>query len=175
VFRTEEEVAGHRGNLSQITDGAAALIMSEEKADQPPRPRARFVNFLTGRCDPRMMLTADPGATEKVLARDPAEINAGVRISRAGVEKELHPTWIGSSSTVSDARHPLSADASDADAAERVGGTGAAGLQTMRGGDGQRHDHRTPRLSQTGPAPPASSPPATQLARLPHPGESSVT
>ena len=59
VFRTEEE--GGRvtaGNSSQITDGAAALlIMSEEKAAELglTPPRARFVNFSLAGADPRMI------------------------------------------------------------------------------------------------------------------------
>ena len=59
------------GNSSQITDGAAALlIMSEERAAQLGlRPRARFVNFALAGADPRFMLTAPIPATAKVLER----------------------------------------------------------------------------------------------------------
>jgi acetyl-CoA acyltransferase len=71
-FRPVEE--GGRvtaGNSSQITDGAASLlIMSEEKAlELGLRPRARFVSFALAGDDPRLMLTAPIPATEKVLAR----------------------------------------------------------------------------------------------------------
>ena len=71
-FRSVEE--GGRvtaGNSSQITDGAAALlIMSEEKAAELGlTPRARFVNFSLAGDDPRYMLTAPIPATEKVLER----------------------------------------------------------------------------------------------------------
>ena len=59
------------GNSSQITDGAAAmLIMSEERANALGlTPRARFVDFALAGADPRLMLTAPIPATHKVLAR----------------------------------------------------------------------------------------------------------
>jgi len=59
------------GNASQISDGAAAvLIASREKAEQlGVRPRARFVSFSQVGSDPVMMLTGPIPATRKVLAR----------------------------------------------------------------------------------------------------------
>ena len=59
------------GNSSQITDGAAAvLIASREKADELGlRPRARFVQFTQVGSDPVMMLTGPIPATRKVLQR----------------------------------------------------------------------------------------------------------
>ncbi|MAT03955.1 MAG: acetyl-CoA C-acyltransferase [Acidimicrobiaceae bacterium] len=59
------------GNSSQITDGAAAvLITSEERARELGlRPRARFVDFAVAGADPRLMLTAPVPATRKVLER----------------------------------------------------------------------------------------------------------
>ena len=59
------------GNSSQITDGAAALvIMSEERANELGlTPRARFVDFALAGSDPRLMLGAQIPATRKVLAR----------------------------------------------------------------------------------------------------------
>jgi acetyl-CoA acyltransferase len=58
-------------NSSQITDGAAAvLIMSETTAASLGlRPRARFVNFALAGADPRLMLTGPIPATVKVLER----------------------------------------------------------------------------------------------------------
>ena len=57
------------GNSSQITDGAAAvLIMSEERANQLGyKPRARFHTFALAGADPVLMLTAPIPATTKVF------------------------------------------------------------------------------------------------------------
>jgi acetyl-CoA acyltransferase len=59
------------GNSSQITDGAAAvLIMSEEKAKELGlRARAKFHTFALAGVDPVTMLTGPIPATEKVLER----------------------------------------------------------------------------------------------------------
>jgi acetyl-CoA acyltransferase len=102
VFRSEAE--GGRvtaGNSSQITDGAAALlIMSEERAAQLGlRPRARFVDFALAGADPRLMLTAPIPATAKVLARagltlddiDLVEINEAFASVVLAWEREHHP------------------------------------------------------------------------------------
>jgi acetyl-CoA acyltransferase len=59
------------GNSSQLTDGAAAvLIMSEERAAQLGlKPRARFHAFGLAGDDPITMLTGPIPATEKALKR----------------------------------------------------------------------------------------------------------
>jgi len=59
------------GNASQITDGAAAmLIASRQKAEELGlRPRARLVQFSQVGSDPVMMLTGPIPATQKVLQR----------------------------------------------------------------------------------------------------------
>ena len=59
------------GNSSQITDGAAAvLVMEKRKAiELGLRPRARFHAFALGGVDPVIMLTAPIPATQNVLAR----------------------------------------------------------------------------------------------------------
>ncbi len=59
------------GNSSQISDGAAAvLIASREKAEELGlRARARFVGFTQVGSDPVMMLTGPIAATRKVLQR----------------------------------------------------------------------------------------------------------
>jgi len=72
VFRLEAE--GGRvtaGNSSQISDGAASvLVMSEAAAERAGlRPRARFVDFAVVGSDPRLMLTGAIPATQRVLAR----------------------------------------------------------------------------------------------------------
>lgn len=65
------------GNSSQITDGAAAmLIMERAKAEELGlKPRARFHTFALGSCDPVIMLTAPIPATHRVLEK------AGMKIS----------------------------------------------------------------------------------------------
>ncbi|MFP5331631.1 MAG: thiolase family protein [Acidimicrobiia bacterium] len=57
------------GNSSQISDGAAAvLIMSEDKAEQLGlTPMARFTHFSLAGVDPVMMLTGPIPATSKIL------------------------------------------------------------------------------------------------------------
>ncbi len=69
VFKPDGVVTA--GNSSQISDGAAAvLIMSEEKANELGlKPRARFVEFALAGVDPVTMLTGPIPATEKVLKK----------------------------------------------------------------------------------------------------------
>ena len=72
AFRIEEE--GGRvtaGNSSQITDGAASvLVMTPARAAElGVRVRARFVDFAVVGDDPRLMLTANIPATRRVLDR----------------------------------------------------------------------------------------------------------
>ncbi len=59
------------GNSSQISDGAAAvLIMSEDKAAElGMNPLARFTGFSLAGADPVLMLTAPIPATSKVLEK----------------------------------------------------------------------------------------------------------
>lgn len=65
------------GNSSQITDGAAAvLVMERSRAEALGlKPRARFHAFALGSCDPVIMLTAPIPATTNVLKR------AGMKMS----------------------------------------------------------------------------------------------
>ena len=80
------------GNSSQISDGAAAvLIMSEDKAEELGlTPKARFVGFAIAGVDPVMMLTGPIPATQKVLERtglsiediDLFEVNEAFRLGR---------------------------------------------------------------------------------------------
>ncbi len=59
------------GNSSQISDGAAALVLtSAEKARELGlKPRARLVSMVTVGSDPHLMLTGPVSATRKALAR----------------------------------------------------------------------------------------------------------
>ncbi len=152
AFRSEEE--GGRvtaGNSSQITDGAAALlIMSEEKANQLGlRPRARFVNFALAGDDPRMMLTAPIPATRRVLERaglsiddiDLVEINEAFASVVLAWEQELKPDMdkVNVNGGAIALGHPLGASGARLmttllNELERTGGR--YGLQTMCEGGG---------------------------------------
>ena len=89
------------GNSSQITDGAAAvLIMSEQRAqDLDLTPRARFHSFALAGVDPITMLTGPIPATTKILKRsgltldeiDLIEINEAFASVVLAWEREHHP------------------------------------------------------------------------------------
>ncbi|HEU5379480.1 MAG TPA: thiolase family protein [Ktedonobacteraceae bacterium] len=59
------------GNSSQISDGAAAVLIMERSMAESMglKPRARFVSFALAGDDPILMLTAPIPATEKVLRK----------------------------------------------------------------------------------------------------------
>jgi len=65
------------GNASQISDGAAAvLLMSREKADELGlKPRARIFDQTTVGVDPVIMLTGPIPATQKLLQRNGMTVN----------------------------------------------------------------------------------------------------
>ena len=151
-FRSEDE--GGRvtaANSSQITDGAAALlIMSEERANQLGlTPRARFVGFSLAGADPRLMLTAPIPATRKVFERtglsmddmDVTEINEAFASVVLAWEKELHPDMerVNPNGGAIALGHPLGASGARLmttllNELERTGGR--YGLQTMCEGGG---------------------------------------
>jgi acetyl-CoA acyltransferase len=89
------------GNSSQISDGAAALLlMTREKADELGlRPRARVVDQTTVGVDPVMMLTGPIPATQLLLERngmkisdiDLIEINEAFASVVAAWRRELEP------------------------------------------------------------------------------------
>ena len=89
------------GNSSQITDGAAAvLVMSEERAAALGlTPRARFHAFALAGVDPVLMLTGPIPATSKVLDRagltlddiDLVEINEAFAPVVLAWQREHHP------------------------------------------------------------------------------------
>jgi acetyl-CoA acetyltransferase family protein len=91
----------HAGNSSQISDGAAALLIME--AETASRlgltPKARFHTFALAGVDPVIMLTGPIPATKKVLERanmtmdqiDLVEINEAFAPVVLAWEKEHHP------------------------------------------------------------------------------------
>ena len=99
AFKPDGKVTA--GNSSQITDGAAAvLVMSEERCNELGlRPRARFHAFALAGVDPVTMLTGPIPATTRVLERakmnlddiDLVEINEAFASVVLAWEKEHHP------------------------------------------------------------------------------------
>jgi acetyl-CoA acyltransferase len=139
------------GNSSQITDGAAAvLVMSEEKANALGlKPRARFHTFALAGVDPVLMLTGPIPATTKVLERakmtldqiDIVEINEAFAPVVLSWEKEHHPDMskVNVNGGAIALGHPLGASGARLMATllnelERTGGR--YGLQTMCEGGG---------------------------------------
>src|SRR4051794_17725803 len=149
AFKPDGKVTA--GNSSQITDGAAAvLIMSEEKANQLGlTPRARFHAFALAGVDPVTMLTGPIPATEKVLQRagltmndiDLTEINEAFASVVLAWEKEHHPDMdkVNVNGGAIALGHPLGCSGTKLMATllnelERTGGR--YGLQTMCEGGG---------------------------------------
>lgn len=92
------------GNSSQISDGAAAvLIMERETAERLGlKPRARFVSFAVAGSDPIFMLTGPIPATQKALTK------AGLTIDQIDLV-EINEAF---ASVVLAWRHDLGADLS---------------------------------------------------------------
>jgi acetyl-CoA acyltransferase len=149
AFKPDGKVTA--GNSSQITDGAAAvLIMSEERASAMGlTPRARFHSFALAGVDPVTMLTGPIPATKAVLERakltmddiDLVEINEAFASVVLAWEKELHPDMekVNVNGGAIALGHPLGASGAKLMATlvnelERTGGR--YGLQTMCEGGG---------------------------------------
>jgi acetyl-CoA acyltransferase len=89
------------GNSSQVSDGAAAvLLMTREKADALGlKPRAKIFDIVTVGVDPVIMLTGPIPATEQLLQRngmkiddiDLIEINEAFASVVAAWQRELEP------------------------------------------------------------------------------------
>jgi acetyl-CoA acetyltransferase family protein len=140
------------GTSSQISDGAAAvLIMSEERAASLGlRPRARFHTFAVAANDPVIMLTAPIPATRLVLEKakvrlediDVVEINEAFASVVLAWERELHPDMsrVNPNGGAIAIGHPTGCSGARLMATllnelERAGGR--YGLQTMCEGGGQ--------------------------------------
>jgi acetyl-CoA acyltransferase len=140
------------GSSSQISDGAAAvLVMSEEKAAELGlRPRARFVSFAVAANNPEIMLTAPIPATQKILERtglgidafDVIEINEAFASVVLAWEREFHPDMhrVNPNGGAIAIGHPTGCSGARLMATllnelERTGGR--YGLQTMCEGGGQ--------------------------------------
>ncbi|MGA2519933.1 MAG: thiolase family protein [Acidimicrobiales bacterium] len=140
------------GTSSQISDGAAAvLVMSEERAvSLGLRPRARFHTFAVAANDPVIMLTAPIPATRLVLEKaklqladmDVVEINEAFASVVLAWERELHPDMarVNPNGGAIAIGHPTGCSGARLMATllnelERTGGR--YGLQTMCEGGGQ--------------------------------------
>jgi acetyl-CoA acyltransferase len=101
AFRPDGMVTA--GNSSQISDGAAALLVAGRDTAEALglRPRARFVSFALAGVDPVMMLTGPIPATEKALAKaglsmadlDVIEINEAFASVVLAWGREVDPDW----------------------------------------------------------------------------------
>ncbi|MGH9042228.1 MAG: thiolase family protein [Acidimicrobiia bacterium] len=149
AFKADGKVTA--GNSSQISDGAAALlIMTEEKANELGlRARARFHSFALAGVDPVTMLTGPIPATDKVLDRaklklsdiDLVEINEAFASVVLAWEKEHHPDMsrVNVNGGAIALGHPLGCSGAKlmttlVNELERTGGR--YGLQTMCEGGG---------------------------------------
>ena len=149
AFKPDGKVTA--GNSSQITDGAAAvLIMSEEKAlALGLKPRARFHAFALAGVDPVTMLTGPIPATSKALEKsglsiddiDLFEVNEAFASVLLAWEKEHHPDMskVNVNGGAIALGHPLGCSGAKLMATllnelERTGGR--YGLQTMCEGGG---------------------------------------
>jgi acetyl-CoA acetyltransferase family protein len=100
-FRPDGQVTA--GNASQISDGAAALLLaSRDTAERLGlAPLARFVSFALAGVDPVLMLTGVIPATERVLDRaglalrdvDVVEINEAFASVVLAWGREVDPDW----------------------------------------------------------------------------------
>jgi acetyl-CoA acyltransferase len=149
AFKPDGKVTA--GNSSQITDGAAAvLIMSEEKASALGlRARARFHTFALAGVDPVTMLTGPIPATSRALEKakltiddiDAFEVNEAFASVVLAWEKEHHPDMarVNPNGGAIALGHPLGCSGAKLmgtllNHLERTGGR--YGLQTMCEGGG---------------------------------------
>ena len=149
AFRDDGRVTA--GNSSQISDGAAALLIMERATAESLglRPRARFVTFAMAGDDPVVMLTAPIPATRKIVASsgigldeiDRVEINEAFASVVLAWLKELggDPERVNVNGGAIALGHPLGASGARLMTdllveLERAGGR--FGLQTMCEGGG---------------------------------------
>jgi acetyl-CoA acyltransferase len=101
AFRPDGQITA--GNSSQISDGAAALLLASRATAERLglRPQARFVSFALAGVDPVLMLTGVIPATERVLQRaglrlgdvEVVEINEAFASVVLAWGREVEPDW----------------------------------------------------------------------------------
>jgi acetyl-CoA acetyltransferase family protein len=149
AFRPEGQVTA--GNSSQISDGAAALLLASRAMAERLglRPQARFAGFALAGVDPVLMLTGVIPATEKVLRQtglgmddlDVIEINEAFASVVLAWGREVEPDWerVNPNGGAIALGHPLGASGARIMTdlvAELERGGGRYGLQVMCEGGG---------------------------------------
>jgi acetyl-CoA acyltransferase len=149
AFRPDGQVTA--GNSSQISDGAAALLLaSRETAERLGlRPLARFAGFALAGVDPVLMLTGVIPATERVLRQTGLgmddlhviEINEAFASVVLSWGREVEPNWdrVNPNGGAIALGHPLGASGARIMTdlvAELERGGGRYGLQVMCEGGG---------------------------------------
>src|ERR687897_392690 len=119
AFRPDGQVTA--GNSSQISDGAAALLLASRAAAERLglRPLARFAGFALAGVDPVLMLTGVIPATARVLRQaglamdegDVIEINEAFASVVLAWGREVEPNWdrVNPNGGGGAPRHPLRA------------------------------------------------------------------
>jgi acetyl-CoA acyltransferase len=149
AFRPDGQVTA--GNSSQISDGAAALLLASREAAERLglRPLARFAGFALAGVDPVLMLTGVIPATERVLRQtglgmddlDVIEINEAFASVVLAWGREVEPNWerVNPNGGAIALGHPLGASGARIMTdllAELERGQGRYGLQVMCEGGG---------------------------------------
>jgi acetyl-CoA acetyltransferase family protein len=149
AFRPDGQVTA--GNSSQISDGAAALLLASREAAERLglRPLARLAGFALAGVDPVLMLTGVIPATERVLRRtglgmddlDVIEINEAFASVVLAWGREVEPDWerVNPNGGAIALGHPLGASGARIMTdllAELDRGNGRYGLQVMCEGGG---------------------------------------
>jgi acetyl-CoA acetyltransferase family protein len=149
AFRPGGQVTA--GNSSQISDGAAALLLASRAAAERLglRPLARFAGFALAGVDPVLMLTGVIPATERVLRQtglgmddlDVIEINEAFASVVLAWGREVEPDWerVNPNGGAIALGHPLGASGARimTDLVAELGrGNGRYGLQVMCEGGG---------------------------------------
>ena len=149
AFRPDGQVTA--GNSSQISDGAAALLLASRAMAERLglRPLARFAGFALAGVDPVLMLTGVIPATEKVLGQtglaiddlDVIEINEAFASVVLAWGREVEPDWerVNPNGGAIALGHPLGASGARIMTdlvAELERGGGRYGLQVMCEGGG---------------------------------------
>jgi acetyl-CoA acetyltransferase family protein len=149
VFRPDGQVTA--GNSSQISDGAAALLLASRATAERLglRPLARFAGFALAGVDPVLMLTGVIPATERVLRQtglgmddlDVIEVNEAFASVVLAWGRELEPNWdrVNPNGGAIALGHPLGASGARIMTdlvAELERGGGRYGLQVMCEGGG---------------------------------------